>query len=403
MLELEQALEKVLESIPDPKGERIPLNEAYRRVVLEPVVAATALPAFDNSSVDGYAVRASDLEQANAEHPASLKLVGKVAAGESFSGELAHGQCIRIFTGSPLPAGADAVVMQEDTRLDAARPQGVLILDSVKPWENVRFRSEDVKRGATVARRGEVLSAAQLALLAATGSVDVRASRRPSVALIATGSELQEPGTAAKLAPGQIYESNRAALAPLITSAGGIPDIFPIVPDDLKLTRDVLARAFSGNDLVVTCGGVSVGEMDFVKSAFEELGGNLEFWKVAIKPGRPFVFGRTQDKFLFGLPGNPVSAFVTFLLLVRPAILRWQGAEQTGLPVSTGTLAEPLSNQGGRRHFMRVMMDGKGNVRSSGTQASHFLSSLAMAQGLVDLPPETTLAAGTKVEVMRWE
>jgi molybdopterin molybdotransferase len=403
MLELEHALEKILQSIPAARSERIPLGEAYKRVLAEPVVAEVDLPPFDNSSVDGYAVRAQDVAQASSQNPVALTLAGKVAAGENFDGELSAGQCIRIFTGSPLPSGADAVVMQEDTKLDSACPSEVGFLDSAKPWENVRFRGEDMKCGRTIAQRGEILGAAQLGLLAATGSAHLTAGCRPNVALIATGSELQEPGSAAKLAPGQIFESNRASLAPLIAGAGGIPKAFPIVPDELNVTREFLARALSECDLVVTCGGVSVGEMDFVKSAFEELGGQLEFWKVAIKPGRPFVFGRKGDKLLFGLPGNPVSAYVTFLLLVRPAILRWQGAERTEPAVSTGILGEPFSNQGGRRHFVRVTVDGKGEVHSSGTQASHVLSSLAMAQGLVDLPPASTLAAGTKVKVLRWE
>lgn len=402
MLELEQALEKILSSIPAPKSERIPLSEAHRRVIVEQVLSATPLPAFDNSSVDGYAIRAADVEQANSNNPVSLSLVGKVTAGESFAGQLSSGQCIRIFTGSPLPTGADSVVMQEDTRLDAGSPQAVWFLDSVKPWENVRFRSEDVKRGDVLAWNGDILNAAQAGLLAATGVAHVNVGSRPALALIATGSELKEAGVA-QLAAGQIYESNRAGLAPLIENAGGLPVIFPIVPDDVGATRDALERAFSACDMVVTCGGVSVGEMDFVKSAFEELGGHLEFWKVAIKPGRPFVFGCNGDKFLLGLPGNPVSAFVTFLLLVRPAILRWQGAARTGLPASCGTLAEPFSNPGGRRHFMRVVVDAKGLVRSAGTQASHILSSLARAQGLLDVPPKTTLVAGTSVEVLRWE
>lgn len=401
MLELEQAVEKVLGAIPAARSERIVLSEAYRRVVMESIAAAIDLPPFDNSSVDGYAVRAQDVAQASSQNPVALMLSGKVAAGESFGGKLASGQCIRIFTGSPLPAGADAVVMQEDTRLDAVGE--VRFLDSAKPWENVRFCGEDTKAGVTVAEPGEILGAAQLGLLAATGSTHVDVGRRPTVALIATGSELKEPSDAAALGPGQIFESNRAALAPLIRSAGGIPNVFPIVPDEPEVTREVLTRALSECDIVVTCGGVSVGEMDFVKSAFEELGGHLEFWKVAIKPGRPFVFGRQGNKLLFGLPGNPVSAFVTFLLLVRPAVLRWQGAARTGLPVSAGVLAEPLSNQGGRRHFVRVMVDANGAVRSGGTQASHILSSLATAQGLVDVPPATTLAAGTEVEVLRWE
>lgn len=403
MLELEEALDQILSAIPAPRIERVPLAEAHRRVIAEQMFAEVALPAFDNSAVDGYAVRTQDVVQANSGSPVSLSLAGKVAAGETFDGELSGGQCIRIFTGSPLPMGADAVVMQEDTRLDEGSPQEVWFLDSVKPWENVRFRGEDVKLGGSVARPGEIVSAAQAGLIAATGSAQVSVGRRPAVALIATGSELRERATTARLAPGQIYESNRASLAPLVEDAGGMPVIFPIVPDEPGATRDALARAFSECDIIVTCGGVSVGEMDFVKSAFEELGGRLQFWKVAIKPGRPFVFGRHEDKLLLGLPGNPVSAFVTFLLLVRPAILRWQGAVATGLPVSIGTLEEPLSNPDNRRHFMRVVMDGKGRVRSGGVQASHILSSLAVAQGLIDLPPKTTLSAGTSAEILRWE
>jgi molybdopterin molybdotransferase len=403
MLELEQALEMILASIPAPKSELIPLGEAHRRVAAEKILAGIDLPPFDNSSMDGYAVRAADIASATAQNPVSLPLAGRIAAGENFRGELSAGRCIRIFTGSTLPAGADAVVMQEDTQIDPNRQHEVLFLDSAKPWENIRFRGEDTKRGATIVAPGEILSAPHMALLAASGVAQVPAARRPPVALLATGSELKEAADHATLAPGQIYESNRAALAPLIRSAGGIPKVLPIVPDDADETRSALSRAFAECDVVVTCGGVSVGEMDFVKSAFEDLGGQLQFWKVEIKPGRPFVFGRHREKLLFGLPGNPVSAFVTFLLLVRPALLRWQGAARVGLPASTGILAEPLANPGGRRHFMRVRIDVNGNVHSSGTQASHVLSSLALADGLMDVPPKTNLSAGTAVQVLRWE
>jgi molybdopterin molybdotransferase len=403
MLELEQALERILASIPAPKSELIPLGEAHRRVTFEKIAAGIDLPPFDNSSMDGYAVRTADILSATAQTPVSLPLGGRIAAGERFSGELSAGSCIRIFTGSTLPAGADAVVMQEDTQIDPKRPHEVLFLDSAKPWENIRFRGEDIKHGATIAAPGELLNAAHMALLAASGVAHVPVSRRPSVALLATGSELKEAGESAALAPGQIYESNRTALAQMVRSVGGIPKVFPIVPDDAEETRSALERALAECDLVVTCGGVSVGEMDFVKGAFEDLGGQLQFWKVEIKPGRPFVFGRRREKFLFGLPGNPVSAFVTFLLLVRPALLRWQGADRVVLPTSAGVLAEPLSNPGGRRHFMRVRVDGKGNVHSSGIQASHVLSSLALADGLVDVPAKTNLSAGTAVQVLRWE
>ncbi len=175
------------------------------------------------------------------------------------------------------------------------------------------------------------------------------------------------------------------------------------MPDALGATRLALTEALDQCDAVVTSGGVSVGEMDFIKSAFEQTGGELQFWKVAIKPGRPFVFGRWREKLFFGLPGNPVSALVTFLLLVRPALLRWQGAADVSLPAHPGVLAEPLDNQGERRHFMRVIVDASGRVHSAGVQASHVLSSMAAANGLVDVPANTTLPAGAAVPVLRWD
>jgi len=409
MLELEQAVEKILAAIPAPKSEVIPLAEAFGRIVAEKILAATDLPPFDNSAVDGYAVRAQDVATASAQNPVILQLTGRIAAGEHFTSRLSAGQCIRIFTGSPVPAGADAIVMQEDTKVDAGRANQIQFLDSVKPWENIRFHGEDVKRGAVIIQSGEKLGAAHIGLLAATGNGQLTVNRRPTVALLATGSELREPAgtpstcSASSLAPGQIFESNRAALTPLIAATGAIPKIFPIVPDAAEATRAALARAFAECDIVLTCGGVSVGEMDFVKSAFEELGGQLDFWKVAIKPGRPFVFGRLGEKFLFGLPGNPISAFVTFLLLARPALPRWQGATNVTLPASLGILAEPFSNPDQRRHFVRINVDNSGQVHSAGTQASHILSSLAVANGLIDVHPKTTLASGTIVRVLRWE
>jgi molybdopterin molybdotransferase len=350
--------------------------------------------------MDGYAVRAADVESAKADAPVKLKLVGKIAAGETFSGTLAAGQCIRIFTGSALPAEADSVVMQEDTA-PALEPDAVLIKDPAKPWENVRLRGQDVRAGATLLQAAHKITAGPIALLAATGVTAVKVGRRPKVALLATGSELRDPG--AKIEPGQIYESNRLALAALISAAGGIPEIVPLVRDDLAATRAALEKAFAQCDIVVTSGGVSVGEMDFVKQAFEEAGGKLEFWKVAIKPGRPFVYGQRNGKFLFGLPGNPVSAFVTFLLLVRPALLRWQGAADVNLPVCRGELADPINNQGSRRHFVRVRVTSDGKVYSAGVQASHMLSSLACANGLLDVTADTTLPAGHAVNIFRWD
>jgi molybdopterin molybdotransferase len=398
MLEYEQALQRILSSVPSPQSETVSLTQAVGRVVTEPVASPIDLPPFDNSAIDGYAVRAIDTAGATAAAPVKLRLIGRAAAGEPFDRELKAGESVRLFTGSMLPKGADAAVMQEDTTISNHDSSMVTILESVKPWENIRFRGEDVKRNQILLEPGTCITARSISLLAGAGVTELRVGRRPLIGVIATGTELQQPGT--PLGPGEIYESNRVGLGALIERAGAVGKIYPLLPDVLEATQAALEKAMTECDAVVTCGGVSVGEMDFVKAAFEHAGGKVDFWKVAIKPGRPFVMGQLGEKFLFGLPGNPVSALVTFLLLVRPALARWQGAKDATLASCPGTLAESLQNPGERRHFMRVRMDRSGRVRSAGVQASHILSSLANANGLVDLPPRTTLAAGAPVQVL---
>jgi molybdopterin molybdotransferase len=399
MLELEEAQSRILDAVQILPEESVSLFDAADRFLSGTVTSKMDLPGFDNSAVDGFAVHANDLISANRATPVSLRVVGKIPAGETFSGKIDSGQCVRIFTGSPLPNDADAVAMQEDTRPNPNDSNEILFLDSVKPWENIRFRGEDVKVGATLAESGVRLSAGHLCLFSATGFENIRATRRPVIGLLATGSELREPGKS--LAPGQIFESNRVGLSSLAKQTGAIPKIFPLVGDTLEATQAALGKAFGECDAVVTTGGVSVGELDFVKTAFENLGGKLDFWKVSIKPGKPFVFGRFDEKFLFGLPGNPVSAAVTFILLVAPALRRMQGAADVSWPTHPGTLMEPLENRGTRRHFMRVSIDEKGLIKSAGTQSSHILSALAKANGLIEIPPNTTLAAGTNVSVLR--
>jgi len=384
----------MLAALPAPQFERIPLADSAGRILAEKILSPLDLPPFDNSAMDGYAVRAADVRGAKSDSPVRLRLRTRIAAGETFSGELAAGECARLFTGAPMPRGADAVVMQEDTRIEGEQ---VLILDVAQPRENVRFQGEDVRRGATLAEAGAEISPGLIGLLGAVGVGEISVGRQPIVGLVATGSELREAGQ--PLAPGQIYESNRAMLAPLVTRAGGVAKVYPLVPDTLEATRVALGTAFRECDIVVTSGGVSVGEMDFVKAAFESLGGELQFWKVAIRPGKPFVFGMLGEKFVFGLPGNPVSAFVTFLLLVRPALRHWQSARVITLPRCPGVLGEPISNPGDRRHFMRVRVDAEGKVFSAGKQASHALSSLANADALLDVPPQTTWATGRSVKV----
>ncbi len=399
MIELEQACQRILAVLAPLPPEPIPLDAAVGRVAAEPILSPIDLPPFDNSAMDGYAVNAADLRSARAEAPVKLELLGQVAAGQAFAGKVRPGTCVRLLTGSAMPPGADAVVMQEDVRLGATDPPQVLFGEAVKPWENTRLRGEDVKRGAELLAAGDRLTAMRVGLLAAVGLKALKVARQPRIGLLATGNELVEPGQS--LPAGKIYESNRAALAALLTAAGALPRAYPVVPDTLAATTAMLEQALAECDGLVTTGGVSVGELDFVKNAFEQIGGEIQFWRVAMKPGKPFVFGRWRQRLLFGLPGNPVSAVVAFLLLVRPALLRWQGATRVDLPAHSGHLAESLVNRGDRRHFMRVTVDPSGNVRSAGLQASHSLGSLAAANGLVDVPPRTTWPAGTVIRVMR--
>ena len=400
VISLEEAQERILAAMEPLPAEEIAVQDALGRYLAAPIHSPVCLPPADNSSMDGYAVRAADLASATAENPIALRLIGETRAGNVFAGGVEAGACVRIFTGAILPRGADAVVMQEEVKLAADQPAKVIISEKVKPWENVRLRGEDVRENALLAGAGEELTAQRLSLLAGAGVAAAPAGRRPGVGLLATGDELREAGRA--LPPGMIYESNRTGLSALARQAGAIPKLYPPVADDLVLTKQALRTAFQECDVVVTSGGVSVGATDWVRQAFAEIGGQLDFWTVAIRPGRPFAFGRHGGKLLLGLPGNPVSAFVTFFLLARPALLRLQGARDLRPPASWGTLAEPLGNRGERRHFARVVLDAGGQVRSAGSQASHILSSMARANGLVDVPPGTTWPAGTLVAVLRW-
>src|SRR2546422_1044199 len=246
MLELEEAQQRILSGVTGLGANVVPLSKAAGRFLAASVHSAIKLPPFDNSAMDGYAVRAGEVASAGPKTPVILKLAGKVVAGECFSGEVRPGGCVRIFTGSPLPAGLDAVVMQEDTRVDESDPSRVVFLDSIKPWENVRFVGEDVKLGTILTRTGDRLTPGRLGLLAAAGITEVQCARQPVVGLLATGSELLEPGT--PLAAGKIYESNRTSLAALGAQAGAVPKMFPLVPDTASATGAALERGLAQCD-----------------------------------------------------------------------------------------------------------------------------------------------------------
>ena len=399
MIELESALDRAIRITPRLGSDRLKLIESAGYFLNDDVICPTHLPPFDNSAMDGFAVRSSDVISASDQSPVVLRVSGMTPAGTLFETEVAAGCCVKVMTGSALPAGTDAVVMKEDTRLIG--DSTVQILDRVRPWEHVRLRGEDVKSGEVIAQAGQRLSAGTLAVLSSSGVEFVTVAQRPQVGIVATGSELIELGN--PIRPGRIHESNRIMLAELVRKSGGQPTVFPLVEDKPDAIRKLLEHAFNSCDIVITTGGVSVGEFDFVKDVFSQMGGAIDLWRVNIKPGKPFVLGSLRDKVLFGLPGNPVSAFVTYLLLVRPTLLAMQGATQLALPSHPSNLAEPLVNRGNRRHFMRVHVDSHGNVRSAGLQASHALGSLSRANGLVDVAPETVLAAGSTVSVLRWD
>lgn len=401
MLSLEQARERILDAVRPLAAETVDLHEALGRFTAEPLRSTVDLPPSDNSAMDGYAVRAQDLASAGAHVPVALRVIGTAPAGVVFHKMVEQGTCVRVFTGSTLPRGADAVVMQEDVQQNSLDASSVLFAENAPPGENVRLRGEDIKAGALLLAAGERLTAPRLSFLAAAWISSVRAARRPVAGLLATGNELREAG--GPLEAGAIYESNRIGLAALARQAGALPKVYPVVPDDLAATQAALEQALSECDVVITTGGVSVGEMDWVKAAFEAIGGRLDFWTVAIRPGKPFAFGYWKEKFLFGLPGNPVSALVSFLLLARPALRRLQGAREVLPRTIPATLSEPLANYAGRRHFMRVTLDERGGARSAGPQSSHILSAMARSDGLVDVPPKTTLASGSVVPVLPWE
>ncbi len=395
-----RTLEEVRAALLDPlrplSTQVIPLPQASGRVLAESPTAPGAVPPADTVSMDGFAVRAADLT----EIPCTLEVVGRVAPGECFAGTVGPGEAVRVFTGAALPSGADAVVMQEDTSPSEAGSDRVIICERAKPWENIRFRGEDVAPGVGLLEPGLRLGPTQLALLAAAGVAEVMVRRSPRVGVLVTGSELVLPGQA--LRPGQIHESNGLMLAELFRADGFAVQVFPPVPDRLPTLVAALERASAEQDLLVTSGGASVGEPDLVRAAVGELGGTLFDGQVALKPGKPFFWATLAGGPLLGVPGNPVSAFVTAVLLVLPALRRLAGRRPELPDTTLGFLMEPLVNGDARRHFMRVVISRAGEVRSAGRQDSHRLLSLAAANGLVEVPPRSRLDSGTRVDVIRW-
>lgn len=395
MLTVEEALEQILSRVKPLPAERVPLMDALGRALAEPIVSGREIPPWANSSMDGYAVRASD----TARVPVKLVVVGTVTAGAVPSRAVGAGEAIRIFTGAPLPPGADAVIPQEDT--DAVDGH-VTLNASVSVGAYVRPRGEDLRVGETVLTPGAALGPAEIGLLATLGHAQVRVHRRPRVAILSTGNELAELGR--EPGPGQIPNTNSYSLFAQVLEAGAEPINLGIAGDHLDSIAERL-RWGGGADVLLSSAGVSVGDLDLVKTALRRAGAELHLWQVSMRPGKPITFGSLAGHAVFGLPGNPVSAMVTFELFVRPALRRLSGFGAIHRVRLRARALAPIPNPGFRRGYLRVTLDrvsggGGWGARLTGDQGSAILTSMVRADGLAVVQGDTTVAAGDEVEVI---
>ena len=389
MISEEEALSAVLSKVNALAPNKASLLDSLGRFVTRDLWAQRPLPPFDNSAMDGYAVQAASCQAGS-----RLRVIGEQPAGLNRGLALGPGQAIRIFTGAVLPGGADAVIMQEDVTRE-----GDLITaqSTAEPGEFIRHKGGDLAEGQKILGRGEQVTAQALALLASQGLNEIEVGAQPRVAVVSTGNELAPPGTELKL--GQIYESNALMLQALAQRSGATVRLVEHCPDDLGQITAVFGRGLE-NDALIVSGGVSVGEHDLVKPALSALGAEIDVWRVAIKPGKPFLFGRAGSCFIFGLPGNPVSAFVTFFRFVRPAILKLSGAAEHHLDLRQVTvrLGADLENDGDRPHYLRGRLEDE-VFTVTGRQESHALFGLSRANALLRVAPHARLAAGTIVRV----
>jgi molybdopterin molybdotransferase len=399
MLSVEEATQEVLKAFSPLEVESIPILEALGRVLAEDIHADMDIPPLPNTAMDGYAVRAEDTRGASPSHPVRLRILQNLPAGYVTDAAVQPGTAIRIMTGAPIPPGADAVVRFEDTREDG---EWVEVFQEVPKGKEVREAGEDVRRGQLVLPRGTELRPQEIGMLAALGRPRVKVHRRPRVAILATGDEVIDID--APWQPGKIRNANSYSNAAQVLRYGGQPFLLGIARDDIgELTARIRAGLQQGVDLFLTSGGVSMGDFDVVKKVLAAEG-EMRFWRVRMKPGKPLAFGHIQGVPLLGLPGNPVSAMVAFELFARPAILKMLGKTKLEKPTLEAILADPIPRKDGRRHYLRVQVAREGDqfvARLTGEQGSGILLSMVRAQGLGIIPEEArSLPAGSRVRVM---
>lgn len=390
LLPVNDARARILSQVIELAAEEVEIDAAIGRALSDELRAKRTLPPWDNSAMDGYAVRAED-------GATTLEIVETIFAGDTPTREVIAGTCARIMTGAPLPRGADAVVMQEKTSVPT--PGLVTILEGVKAGTNVRRRGEDIETGALLFPRGRELSVADAGALWGQGLERVSVHRRPRVSLVSSGDELCDVGAPVD---GKIVDTNSPVIAALVRRAGGLPTRIGRAADTLESTRTLFEKGLQG-DVLITLAGASVGDKDFTREALESLGVQLDFWKVAMKPGKPLAFGRRGDTLVFGLPGNPVSAMVTFELFVRPALRAMQALSSTPL-VLPARLGASVVKQPGLRLFVRARLesrDGELWAWPMTSQSSGALFSAAGATCLIDLPQDSgTAESGSRCEVL---
>jgi molybdopterin molybdotransferase len=387
----EEARKRILERVIPLPDQTVRIETALDHFSARDVAARLPLPAFDNSAMDGYAVVASSCKSGG-----RLRVIGEQPAGPDRKLRVSDGEAVRIFTGAPLPQGADAIVMQEDVTRDGS---DVSMNVDVDAGEFVRRRGCDLAEGQMIVAKGERIRAATVALLASQGLADVIVGGKATAAVISTGDELVKPGD--ELEAGEIYDSNSVLLNALLLRCGVSGIAVEHCRDDRQSLGDAIKRGIKNHVLIIS-GGVSVGEHDLVKEALRKLGAKIQIWRVAVKPGKPFLFGEVGECLVFGLPGNPVSAFVTFLQFVRPAILRMMGAINLDLPQVPAKLTAGLTNDGDRPHYIRGKLE-HGKFMPVGRQESHALFGLSQANALLRIAAGQSLKADEIVDVQIWD
>jgi molybdopterin molybdotransferase len=397
MISVEAALEKILSHIQPLGFEKVSLLEAQGRVIAEDIYAARDIPPLDNSAMDGYAVRSEDIQEASSSRPVRLEIIEDLPAGSVSRKTVGKGEAIRIMTGAPIPRGADTVVQVEDTAKEDRYTQ---IFRAVPLGENIRRAGEDVGKGDRVIAKGDLIRPAEVGMLASVGRSFVSVYQRPQVAILCTGEELVDVD--GELGEGKIVSSNSYTLAAQVKDAGAIPIQLGIARDRKEDIEQKLRQGIRA-DVLISSAGISVGDYDLVKDVLKDLGMEMVFWKVAMKPGKPLAFGTIGGKPAFGLPGNPVSSMVSFEQFVRPSLLKMMGHHQLFRPMIEAILKEDIRKEPGRRHYIRAVVSFDKDryfVTTTGEQGSGMLRSMVRANGLAIIPEDKEkVKAGEKVLV----